>query len=168
MSKTQSMRDVIERDKNGEFTRWEDFDDAVWGVLCNIVDFDAPDSIVALPEPVWVYFTTRLLEWEVGNGGFAQAAMNIPDWFELAAKGNEIFGKPHLAAFIRSVAEFSIAERKQIDTAREGGLESAFAYFREGTFSQFDEQLDQIGWWCDEERVEYVCTHREQFASLRS
>src|SRR5512134_3828974 len=112
MSKTQSMHDVIEREKNGEFKRWEDFDDAVWGVLCNIVDFDAPDSIVTLPEPVWVYFTTRLLEWEVGNGGFAQAVMNIPDWFELAVKGNEIFGKPHLAAFIRSVAEFSIGERK--------------------------------------------------------
>jgi len=167
MPAVQSMRDVIERDKNGEFKRWEDLDDTVWGVLCDIVDFDTPDSIVTYPEPVWVYFTTRYLEWGVGNGGFAQAAMNIPDWFELAAKGNEILGKPQLAALIRSVAEFSISERKQIDTARQGGLESAFEYFREGAFDQFDEQLDEIGWWCDEERVEYVRAHRDQFACLQ-
>ena len=146
----------------------ENFDDAEWGVLWSIVDFDAPDSILMQPEPVWVYFPTRLLQWEVGNGSFAQAAMNIPDWFELAAKGNEILGKPHLAVFIRSIAQFSRGERNQIDNARGGGLESAFEYFRKGIFSQFDEQLDRIGWWCDEERVAYVRAHQEQFAHLRA
>jgi hypothetical protein len=35
MSTIQSMRDVIEHDMNGAFKRWEDFDDAVWVVLCN-------------------------------------------------------------------------------------------------------------------------------------
>jgi hypothetical protein len=47
-------------------------------------------------------------------------------------------------------------------------LESAFEYFREGTFEEFDRRLDDIGWWSDEERIAYVRANREAFIRLDS
>ena len=166
MSSTQSVHDVIERDRAGEFESWEDFDDALWIALCTRVNFDSPEAILQFPEAIGVYFATRLLEWEVGNGGFAQAAMNFPGWFELAAKGNQALGKPQLAAFIRSAGKLAADESKNIDAAHKDGLEGAFEYFREGTFDTFDDQLEEIGWECGEDRIKYVRAHRDQFSSL--
>ena len=166
MPESKSVREIVERDQRGEYQDWTRFDDALWGALCRIVD--SPASIDWLPEPVWVYFATRYLEWEVGNGGFAQAAMNIPEWFEPAARGNEILGKPELAALIRDASELAVEESERIQEAYAGGLESAFEYFSEGVFEQFDSQLDEIGWWCDEDRIAYVRENRESFARLRS
>jgi hypothetical protein len=62
-------------------------------------------------------------------------------------------------------------ESERIQEAYDGGLESAFEYFSEGVFEAFDSQLDDIGWWCDEDRIAYVRANRESFigqASLRS
>jgi hypothetical protein len=163
---SQSFREIIERDQRGEYSGWEDFDDLLWSALCHAVD--SPQTVIKLPEPVWVYYATRLLEGEVGNGGFAQAAMNIPEWFGLAARGNEILGKPELAAFIRGAGKLAWSEAKCLRKARDGGLEDAFAYFREGNFEKFDRRLDEIGWWCDEERIAYVRANREAFIGLDS
>jgi hypothetical protein len=161
---SQSFREIIERDQREQTGKGEDFEDLLWSALCSVVD--SPQSVTKLPEPVWVYYATRLLEGEVGNGGFAQAAMNIPDWFELAARGNEILGKPELAAFIREAEKLAASESKRIQKARDRGLESAFGYFREGNFEKFDQQLDDIGWWCNEDRIAYVRANRETFIRL--
>jgi hypothetical protein len=163
---TQTVQEIIERDQLGQYSGWEDFDDLLRSALCDAVD--SPQTVIKLPEPVWVYYATRLLEGEVGNGGFAQVAMNIPEWFGLVASGNKVLGKPVLAAFIREAGKLAWSETRRIRKARDGGLEDAFAYFREGNFEKFDLRLDEIGWGCDKDRIAYVRSHREAFIRLDS
>lgn len=164
MREPPSVQDVIERDRRDEYAKDAAFDDALWLALCRRIV--SPEAAAELPEPVWVYYATRFMQWEVGNGGFAQAAMNIPQWFELAARGNEILGKPHLAALIREAQRRARRESERLARARAGGVESAFAYFREGTFRALDRQLDAVGWWCDAARIAYVRAHRATFLEM--
>jgi hypothetical protein len=94
--------------------------------------------------------------------------MNYPDLFEPAARGYEALGKPDLAAFVREAAKMAERERIDIDAARDGGVDDAFEYFREGAFDEFDERLEEVGWFRnDEDRLAYVRANRQTFASLR-
>jgi hypothetical protein len=156
-----SIRDVLDRDQRGEYDDWSKFDGSLWLALCEFYPTD--EALDHAPEPIRVYYATRLLQWDVGNGGFAQAAMNYPGIFEFAAHGYEVLGKPGLAAFIREAAVLGERERENIDEAR-ASLEEAFAYFDEGIFERFDEQLEQIGWFDnDEMRLDYVRANRQTF-----
>jgi hypothetical protein len=51
---------------------------------------------VGLAKPVLNYYASHLMESDVANGGFPQAAYNIPEPFEAAAYGYEAIG--HIAA----------------------------------------------------------------------
>src|SRR5688572_30630110 len=151
----ESIQAVLDRDTRSEFADWSDFDSALWAAVCELVD--DPHDIARFPEQFQFYYATRMLEWDVGNGGFAQAAMNYPDFFEPAARGYEALGKPKLAAFVREAAKVAEKERPAIDEAREGGLEDAFEYFREGAFDEFDERLEEVGWFKnDDDRLNHV------------
>lgn len=164
--KPLTFREVFDREARGEFKEWSNFDDALWGAACAMLD--GQPAVDDLPDSLLVHYATRLLEWDVGNGGFAQAAMNIPEWFETAAKGYEILGKAELAAFVREAAEVAESEESRIDEARAGGLEDAFEYFREGVFDRFDGRLDEVGWWNnDQARLAYVKEHRDELSALR-
>lgn len=143
-NRPKTFAEAFERERLGTYEKDYEFDDSLWRLACEAVAADP--EFKTLPEPLVVYYATRYLEWEVGNGGFAQAAMNIPQLFEVAARGHEILGKPELAAFIREAAILAKSESQRIAEAR-GTLEDAFAYFREGVFDDFDNRLDQIGWW---------------------
>ena len=63
-----------------------------------------------------VYFATRLVEWDVCNGGFAQAAMNYLGVFEHAAAGFELLGKPAIVVLIREAAGFPPRAKKATST----------------------------------------------------
>ena len=158
MASPQTIHAVIENDRAGKYSDWEDFDDALWTALLPLIDLSSPETIFRLPEAVWVYFATRLLEWEVGNGSFAQAAVNFPEWFEPAAKGNEVLGKPNLASFIRAASQLIDPASQQISDLQDGS--------EEGPFEVFDDQLEDLGWECGEDRIQHVRSHRDQFSSL--
>lgn len=158
----ESIESVLDRDQRGEYAEWTDFDDALWGAVASRVDINALGD---LPAPVRVYFTTRLIEWDVGNGGFAQAAMNYLGAFKHAAEGFDALGIPAIAGLIRAAEQVARSEQADIDEAREGGIEAAFEYFAEShAFDEFDERLDEIGWFDQGEvRLDYVRAHRESF-----
>ncbi len=158
----ESIESVLRRDQHGDYADWTDFDDALWGVVAPSIHVDSLDD---LPEPVRVYFATRLVEWDVCNGGFAQAAMNYLGVFEHAAAEFESLGKPAIAALIREAAVVAESEKSNIDEAREGGVEGAFEYFAEsGAFDEFDNRLDEVGWHDNGEgRLDYVRAHRDEF-----
>ncbi len=150
------FREILERDWQGEYPNPDDLYDALWVAACGLKIPVPTDGQI---DPVTVYFATNVLELQVSNGGFAQAAMNVPEWFETAARSYELLDRPKLAAFVREAAEVERLERKRIDAARAGGLEDAFAYFREETFHTFDDRLEEVGWWeNDELRLAYVRT----------
>lgn len=155
----QSLDDLLEQDARDELEK--DFDTALWGLMCDRVS--SLQDLYRWPEPVRVYYASRLLEWEVLNGGFAQAAMNIPEWFEEAAKGYSALGKTQCAELIRRAAETAAREFSRMQAAK-GTIETAFAYFDEGVFDEFDAQLDALGWWAEEERIDYVRRNRDAFS----
>ncbi len=149
-----TFRAILERDRQGEYPDQDDLTDALWRAGCDL-EISVPTD--GQPDPVTVYFATMVLELQVSNGGFAQAAMNVPQWFEPAARSYEMLGRPKLAAFVRDAAEVERREKERIDVARAGGIEDAFAYFREETFHNFDDRLEEVGLWeNDELRLAYV------------
>ena len=76
---TRSLREVLEQDEISPLDD-DELEDAMWLVLCERIS--TPKDIEQFQRPVAVYFASRLLQFEVGNGGFAQAAFNVPEWFE--------------------------------------------------------------------------------------
>ncbi|MEW6213557.1 MAG: DUF4375 domain-containing protein [Acidobacteriota bacterium] len=155
-----SIREFIDRDAREPMDNAQ-FDDALWLALCERVS--DPESLGALPHEVGVYYATRLVEWDVGNGGFAQATMNYPEWFDLAAAGFEELGKPAVASLIREAKALVSLEAENMAKAREGGLEGVFDYFKENAFDSLNERIEEVDFWSDDTRVAYVRQHRDAF-----
>ncbi|MCE9556111.1 MAG: DMP19 family protein [Planctomycetes bacterium] len=147
---------------------WSVFDDELWLILSGSITH--PSELENYPQPVAVYLASRWLEWEVGNGGFAQAAYNIPEWFELAATGYAALGKPKAVALIREALAMLGKER---DTLKCKGLlegstiEQVFEHFSESTMASFDSRIPEDEWWIDELRVEYVRKNRDAFRGIK-
>lgn len=139
------------------------FDDKIWDKVCSLAD-DGEGGYDRLPTPVRLYYASRYLEWEVGNGGFAQAAHNIPHLFSAAREGYlsmDLVDAARLIADAEAImanggAEFS-------DTEDIGEL---FVEFTDSKFAELDQRLDSAGWWATERRVSYVVRNREAFETL--
>ena len=122
----------------------EDFDEAVWHSLCSRVE-----AIADLSEHtagVRMYFATKLIEWEIGNGGFAQAIDNASEFFEEAIAGYRLLDDEASAVLLRRASE-----RSADDDA----------------LASMDAQLDAPPWngvpWGDPMRLHYVRAHRDEF-----
>ena len=138
------------------------FDDQLWLLLTARVD--TPDHAASLPEPVWVYLASRLLEWEVGNGGFPQAAYNTPDWFALGELAYRKLG-------LDAAADLIVRARKMISSGESRGfvarhIGDLFAQFRESKLAKLDAELESVGWWADDLRLAYVRKNRAVFRSI--
>jgi uncharacterized protein DUF4375 len=155
--RTESLDELMTRDSQEHVPT---LDDDLWAILCNRIH--GTEQLQIWPEPVRVYYASRLIEWEVGNGGFAQAAFNIPEWFEEAAWAYEILGKPECAYLIRRAAVAAAEETERLDKDSMS-IEDAFEYFAESQLSEFDEELDAVGWWSDDVRTAYVRANRGAF-----
>jgi hypothetical protein len=166
MPNSPSIAEVMKRDHDGQYQDVSDFDDALW---CSLVDFDSlEDPDLERPEPVWVYISTRLVECDAANGGFAQAVYNVSEWLPLAQKGYEALGKDNQARVIGQVISLAAQEEERIRELHGKSLEDIFEYFAEGVFDELDENMKDAGWWCDEARVAYVRSHREVFIEYAS
>lgn len=147
---------------------WSVFDDELWLLLSDTITH--PAELENYPHPVTVYLASRWLEWEVGNGGFAQSAYNIPEWFELAAIGYAALGKPKAVALIREALQMLSKERETLQ--RKGLLdgttiEHVFNHFSDSDMVSFDSRIPEDEWWIDEERVEYVRKNRDAFRGIK-
>jgi hypothetical protein len=156
----ESVASLMAADERGELSD-ENFDDELWGSLTDRIE--SPEDAAEYAEAVRVYFASRLLQWEVDNGGFAQAAYNIPEWFEPAAWAYEQLGLRKAAALIREAVPLLDEERTTFTAEEIGGL---FQQFAESRLAALDERLEESDWWADEERLRYVRAHREAFASV--
>ena len=126
------------------------FDEELWLLLNRKID--RPEDLKKYPDPVGIYFASRYVQWEVGNGGFTQAAENVPEWFEPAASGYQSLGKPKAAALIK----------KAISLLQTGDGESL-----EAQLEALVEEIPTDEWWIDPARVEYVRNHRDAFEVVR-
>jgi hypothetical protein len=157
---TRSLRELLEQDETAPF---EDhvLDDAVWLALCERVS--TPKDIEQFQPPVAIYYASRLLQWDVCNGGFAQAAFNIPEWFELAATGYSVLGKNESAQIIREVKDLLAGNQEAVRRLRDGDSEWE-DYFGDHVFSMFDDRVFASDEWeIDRERIAYVRANRDAF-----
>lgn len=138
------------------------FDDELWLFLVRRIN--TPQDAARLPRPVALYYSSRLLQWEVGNGGFAQAAFNVPEWFELAASGYEEIGAPKFAALIREAMSLLPTENRETFNAEEIG--DLFQQFSESRLARLNERLGGIEWEADAKRLQYVRDNRQAFRSV--
>jgi hypothetical protein len=98
-----SISALMEADAAGSLSD-EDFDRHLAWFLGHVLP-RTPADCLTIAEPVLVYWATRLVEFNVFNGGFAQAAYNVPEWFDLAAFGYDQLGRPIAAERIRQATK---------------------------------------------------------------
>lgn len=148
----------------------EEFDRTLWLLVCRAVE--ALNNCDGLPKPVINYYASRRIEWDVGNGGFAQAAYNMPEWLEPAAIGYDAIGHADAAAFIRRALVLSKREAGIVAKLkrRAAGIGFIFKSFRESSLSELvgdlPQTLEKIGWWATSDRIAYVRQNRSAFLAL--
>lgn len=156
----KSLRELLEEDAATPLDD-DDFDHAVF---CELLDrISTPKDVEQFLPPVGFYFASRLLENDVCNGGFAQAAFNIPHWFELAAAGYDALGKPESAKIIREVRDLLARNEEAVRQLRTGETEWE-DYFVDHVFQIYDRLVFAGGdWEVDAERIAYLRANREAF-----
>lgn len=135
------------------------FDSQLWFFLTARVS--SSEDAATLAEPIWVYLASRWLEWEVGNGGFPQAAYNVPDWFELAESAYQKLGLEDAAGLIARARKLIAGGETRGFVSRHIG--ELFEQFRDSELAELDEQLEAVNWWAGEVRLAYVRRHRDAF-----
>ncbi len=100
MEMGKSLRELLEEDEKDPMND-NDLDEAIWLDLCKRIS--NPEDLKHFQPPVAVFYASYLMEHEVGNGGFSQAALNIPEWFELSAEAYRTLGKSVAASIITEV-----------------------------------------------------------------
>jgi len=161
----ESFRDTFAAWDSGSISE-ETLDTALWMLTCRLVGSD--EQAAQIPDPVLNYYASRLMEWEVGNGGFAQAAYNISDWFERAAQGYDAIGHSSAALRIREAGVMARKDRGVFGRLRRVGADigSIFAAFNASSLDGLASDLDDIGWWAMPDRLKYVLRNRESFLSV--
>jgi hypothetical protein len=161
----ETMRALIEHDEATPLD-WTDLDDALWRMLSERLH--SPETARECPEPVAFYYASRCIQWQVGNGGFAQAAHNIPEWFELAERGYRALGKDQAALLIAEARAMLPDERETLH--RRGLLKATigkvFRHFEQSRMARLDARVPACDWECDQDRVAYVRRHRDAFKQL--
>lgn len=159
-----SMNDVLEADARGELDD-ETFDDQLWACL---ISESGPLKPSEFEPAVRTYVASWIIEGDVGNGGFAQAAYNNSQWFEDAAIAYEAMGLPLAGERIRKAMSL-IADGAANFTRDPGvGIGEVFAEFCESALSDLNKGLEEIGWWAATgPRVGHVRANRDAFFRMK-
>lgn len=140
------LAEVIATDES-EAMADEDFDDAIWQSLCSRVE--TVGDLSAYPAGVRMYYATRLIEWEVGNGGFAQAIDNASEFFDEAIAGYRLLGDDASAALLTRARDHSSGD---------------------AILAVMDGEVNGPPWygapWDDAMRLQHVRAHRDEFRLL--
>ena len=136
----RSPAEVMALDEAGELDD-DALDDGLWMALLGAGVSD--ETLASYPAGVRMFYATRLVEWEIGNGGFSQALENARQCLEEAIAGYEMLGDHESMELLQRAIERSKA------------LEA------------LDAELDGPPWggvpWGDARRLAYVRGHRDEF-----
>jgi hypothetical protein len=121
------------------------------------------------PESVRLFYACYDVNYQVGDGGFAQAAYNVPELLPVAQKAFERFGRKQAADLCRRAVEMLPAElREHLDKGLRDRptIEDVFERFSESEMAALDENLPEE-FWADDALQELVQQHRKDFESVR-
>lgn len=134
----RSPREVVEADAVKQMGTMS-FDDALYRTLCRRIR--SGRDLVSHPPAVRAFFATRMIEWEIGNGGVSAAVDYAGDYLEMAMAGYRLMGQEHSAELVERMVGADTDE-------------------------EHDQIMDAIGPripWADAERVALVRANRDQF-----
>ena len=121
-----------------------ELDDRLW--LALVQRISSPEDVAQLPATVRAYFCTRLIEWDIANGGLGYAFGASEPYVEFAIAGYRLLGD-------QSSADLLAAAKHDFDRAR--------------PIASFDEALASAPWngapWGDERRLELIRDHADDF-----
>lgn len=120
------------------------------------------------PQSVRDFWACFILNLQVGNGGFAQAAYNVPHLILVAQAAFERLGRPRAAELCRRAVAMLPAELAEHAAKGFGDgetLEEVFAHFDDSAMAALDQELP-AEFWADDALQALVERHREEFASV--
>lgn len=135
--------------------------------------YERVDDLPAIqewPKPVKQFYALYEFNFQVGNGGFAQAAYNVPHLFPIALDAFEDLRLQDAAAICRKALAMLPAEitaqieKGIVDTE---SLEDVFEHFGDSELSELDETIPDE-FWVDDKLQRLAETHRDAFLSLDS
>lgn len=108
------------------------------------------------------------LNCQVGNGGFAQAAYNVPQLIPVAQKAIECFGRSEAASLCKeALSRLPVELAAHLAKGFTGydSLEDVFEHFNESDMADLDERIP-TEFWVDEQLQDLVEKNREDFESV--
>lgn len=120
------------------------------------------------PESVRLFYACYDINFQVGNGGFGQAAYNVPELLAIAPKAFERFGRKQAADLLRR-AESMLPAELQEHLAKglrdRPTIDDVFAHFCTSEMAQLDENLP-AEFWADDALQDLVQQNRKDFESV--
>lgn len=147
---------------------WDDLSESVGDALYERLDDLGP--IAGWPSAVRNFHVLQSLVNQVGNGGMAQAAYNIPELLPLAIQAYSELGCSNAAEFCSKAVRMLPNELKEqinkgiVDTNSIGDV---FAHFNDSEFAGLNDKIPD-DFWVEERLNEYAVSNREHFISLDS
>jgi len=120
------------------------------------------------PESVQFFYACYDLNYQVGNGGFAQAGYNVPQLIPVAQKAFESFGRSEAASLCKEALSrlpAELAEHLAKGFTGDESLEDVFEHFSESDMADLDERIPK-GFWADDQLQDLVQKNRKDFESL--
>jgi hypothetical protein len=130
--------------------------------------YDRHEEFAHWPESVRHFYACYDLNYQVGNGGFAQAAYNVPHLIPVAQAAFEKFGRRSAAELCRRATSMLPTElTAHAEKGFMGGesLEEVFAHFDTSAMAVLDQDLPRE-FWADDALQALVEQHRADFASV--
>ena len=138
-------------------------DDLLWMRLLFIFEPLEPDAQMGASDGVRAYICTRLVEWEVGNGGLHQYFFNYPDprLLRLVLEGYSYLGLDEARRIVEEiVAPLAAKQEAWRESLRDGTIETFFGSYVESKLPEYDDRIA----FHDGDRIRYVRSNPSLFS----
>lgn len=130
-----------------------------------LADMPSPED---WPQPVLDFYTLYDLNFQVGNGGFAQAAYNAPDLFPDAIDAFRRLNLPQAAVLCEQAlkklpAELQLFFEKGI--LETDSLDDVFEHFNDSELNELDDQIPDE-FWADAELQKLAEDNEDAFLAV--
>jgi hypothetical protein len=130
--------------------------------------YERHEQFSSWPESVQFFYACYDINYQVGNGGFAQAAYNVPELLPVAKRAFDQFGRKKAAELCRRAITMLPVEL-QTHLAKglkdRPSLDEVFKHFDESKMAVLDKDLPEE-FWADDALQQLVERNRADFESI--
>ncbi len=159
-----SMKQILADHRDGPYDpEHRDFVEDVASAL-----YERHEQFSGWPECVQFFYACYDINYQVGNGGFAQAAYNVPELLPVAKRAFDQFGRKKAAALCqRAIAMLPTDVQAHLAKGLKDrpSLEEVFKHFDESKMAVLDKDLPEE-FWADDALQQLVERNRAAFESV--